>query len=35
MKALYSSDLTYCETAHGFIKQDVGMMWSELSGRIY
>lgn len=35
LKALHSSDLTYCETAHGFIKQDVSMTWSELSGRIY
>lgn len=34
LKALHSSDLTCCETAHGFI-QDVGRTWSELSGRIY
>lgn len=35
LKALHSSDLTYCETAHAFIKQDVGMTCCELSGRIY
>lgn len=35
LKALHSSDLTYCETAHGFIKQDVGMTCCELSGRMY
>lgn len=35
LKTLHSSDLTYSETAHGFIKHDVDMTWSELSGRIY
>lgn len=35
LKALHSSDLTYCEPAHGFIKQGVGLTWCELSGRIY
>lgn len=35
LKALHSSDLTYCETAHGFMKQDVGVTWCELYARIY